>query len=116
MYSTTRPGYNFLHMNPNSDTILAIRADDKTGLSIYSQNTTGTCLSLSAQTGSAAIHATGGASWYQRKGETWNMPGVLGVAYYVTGSTSGSMNKVWGEGIVWGRCTVSYTHLTLPTN
>lgn len=105
MYSTTRPGYNFLHMNPNSDTILAIRADDKTGLSIYSQNTTGTCLSLSAQTGSAAIHATGGASWYQRKGETWNMPGVLGVAYYVTGSTSGSMNKVWGEGIVWGRCT-----------
>lgn len=105
MYSTTRPGYNFLHMNPNSDTILAIRADDKTGLSIYSQNTTGTCLSLSAQTGSAAIHATGGASWYQRKGETWNMPGVLGVAYYVTGSISGSMNKVWGEGIVWGRCT-----------
>lgn len=105
MYSKTNPGNNFLHMNPNADTILAIRADNKTGLSIYSQNTTGTCLSLSAQTGSAAVHAAGGASWYQRKGETWNMPGVLGIAYYVTGNTSGSMTKVWGEGIVWGRCT-----------
>lgn len=105
MYSKTRPGYNFLHMNPNSDTILAIRADDKTGLSIYSQSPTGICLRLSAQAGSAAISASGGASWFQRKDETWNMPGILGVAYYVTGNTSGSMTKVWGEGIVWGRCT-----------
>lgn len=105
MYSTTYPGTNFLHMNPAASTILAIRADNKTGLSISSSNVTGTCLSLSAQTGSAAVHAAGGASWYQRSGETWNMPGVLGVAYYMNSGTSGSMTKVWGEGIVWGRCT-----------
>lgn len=95
MYSTSNPGYNFLHMNPASSTILSIRADNKTGLSIYSQSSSGRCISLSAQSGSVAMEAAGGIDWYQRSGEIWNMPGVLTV-YKITSSPS--ITWIWGNG------------------
>ncbi|WP_293738961.1 hypothetical protein [uncultured Parabacteroides sp.] len=95
MYSTSNPGGNFLHMNPAASTILSIRADDKTGLSIYSQSTSGRCISLTAQTGSVAMDAVGGSDWYQRSGEIWNMPGVLTV-YKITSSPSTTW--LWGNG------------------
>ena len=93
MYSNSNPGGNFLEISPTNSSILSIRADSKTGINIYTQSTSGKCLTMSAQTGSIAIDAAGGSDWYQRSGETWNMPGVLCIYYYIS-----SLTWVWGNG------------------
>lgn len=94
MYSTSNPGGNFLHMSPAASSILSIRADNKTGLSIYTQDKAGTCIDLMAQSGSVAMSVAGGCSWFQRSGEEWNMPGVLTI-YRITTT---SATWVWGNG------------------
>ena len=97
MYSTTNPGGNFVHLDPTESNILAIRADGKTGLRIYTQSASGSCINAQAQTGSVVMNAYGGARWYQRSGEHWNAPGCLAVYYINTEKAIAS--KQWGDGV-----------------
>ena len=99
MFSSSNPGGNFLRMNPVGTSVIAVRADNKTGISINSTSTTGLCLSLKAQTGSLCVDAFGGCDWYQRDGETWNMPGLLAVVYISGANRTPSFSQVWGNGV-----------------
>ena len=94
-------GTRFLRINDNATTLMAIRADDVTGISIYTQSKAGKCLTMTAQTGGTAIESYGSHKFCQRASETWNAPGVLWAGRI---SAGGSVENYWGNG-----CTVSAT-------
>ena len=94
-------GYRFLRINDNANALMSIRADGVTGISIYTQDTTGKCLTMTAQTGGTAIESYGSHKFCQRASETWNAPGVLWAGRI---SAGGSVENYWGNG-----CTVSAT-------
>ena len=92
-------GYRFLRINDTKGTLMSIRADGVTGIGIYTQNKSGTCLSMIAQTGGTAVESYGSHTFGQRAGETWNAPGVLWAGRIVS---NGTIESYWGNG-----CTVS---------
>ena len=94
-------GYRFLRINDTKGTLMSIRADGVTGIGIYTQNKSGTCLSMIAQTGGTAVESYGSHTFGQRAGETWNAPGVLWAGRITSG---GTVESYWGNG-----CTVSCT-------
>ena len=94
-------GARFLRINHTKGTLMAIRADGITGISIYTHDTTGKCLTMTAQTGGTAIESYGSHKFCQRASETWNAPGVLWAGRI---SAGGSVENYWGNG-----CTVSAT-------
>ena len=91
----------FLRINSTKETLIAIRADGITGISIYTHDTTGKCLTMMAQTGGTAIESYGSHKFCQRPGEVWNAPGVLWAGRI---SAGGGVENYWGNG-----CTVSST-------
>lgn len=91
----------FLRINSTKETLIAIRADGITGISIYTHDTTGKCLTMMAQTGGTAIESYGSHKFCQRPGEVWNAPGVLWAGRITSG---GTVESYWGNG-----CTVSCT-------
>lgn len=98
MYSSSLPGQNFLTLSPTDSSMISVRADNKTGLSIYTQSSTGTAIRVTAQTGALALRGAGGSSWYQREGETWNMAGCLAVYYVGNMSSIPRATWQWGDG------------------
>ena len=88
-------GTRFLRINDSSNELMAVRADGVTGIRIYTQSSTGRCLSLSAQSGGMAVESYGSHKFVQRQGETWNTPGVLRSARINGG---GGIVHVWGNG------------------
>lgn len=98
MYSVSNPVNNFLTLNPDNDALIAIRADNKRGMTINSNNENGLCLYMTASTGSLAAEVYGGVSWFQRKGDAWNMPGLLAIVQITNASSSPSITRLWGEG------------------
>lgn len=91
-------GTRFLRINDSSSELMTLRADGITGIRIYTQDTTGKCLSLAAQTGGTAIDSSGSHILRQRNSESWNAPGILCGVYVYAGGTG---NQFWGNG-----CTV----------
>ena len=85
----------FLRINSTKETLIAIRADGITGISIYTHDTTGKCLTMMAQTGGTAIESYGSHKFCQRPGEVWNAPGVLRAARI---NADGGTDRVWGNG------------------
>ena len=92
-------GYRFLRINDTKGTLMSIRADGVTGIGIYTQDKSGTCLSMIAQTGGTAVESYGSHTFGQRAGETWNAPGALWAGRI---SARGTVENYWGNG-----CTVS---------
>ena len=88
-------GYRFLRINDTTSELMSIRADGVTGIGIYTQNVSGTCLSMMAQTGGTAIKSYGSHIFAQRNGEIWNAPGVLRAARI---NAAGGVDRVWGNG------------------
>ena len=88
-------GYRFLRINDTKGTLMSIRADGVTGIGIYTQNKSGTCLSMIAQTGGTAVESYGSHTFGQRAGETWNAPGVLWAGRIVS---NGTIESYWGNG------------------
>ncbi|NLZ87401.1 MAG: hypothetical protein GX912_10510, partial [Gammaproteobacteria bacterium] len=88
-------GTRFLRINDTSNELMAIRADGVTGLRIYTQNITGKCLTMNAQTGGTAIESYGSHLLAQRGGERWNAPGVLWAGRV---SATGGIQSYWGNG------------------
>ena len=88
-------GTRFLRINDSATELLGIRADDVTGIGIYTQNVSGTCLSMIAQTGGTAVESYGSHTFGQRPGEVWNAPGVLRAARI---NADGGTDRVWGNG------------------
>ena len=88
-------GTRFLRINDNATELLGIRADGVTGIGIYTQNVSGTCLSMIAQTGGTAVESYGSHTFGQRPGEVWNAPGVLRAARI---NADGGIDRVWGNG------------------
>ena len=88
-------GTRFLRINDNATELLGIRADGVTGIGIYTQNVSGTCLSMIAQTGGTAVESYGSHTFGQRPGEVWNAPGVLRAARI---NADGGTDRVWGNG------------------
>ena len=74
---------------------MSVRADGVTGIRIYTQDTTGKCLNLAAQTGGTAIDSSGSHILRQRGGETWNAPGMLCTGYVYQ---AGTVTNEWGNG------------------
>lgn len=91
-------GTRFLRINDSSSELMTLRADGITGIRIYTQDTTGKCLSMAAQTGGTAIESSGSHIFRQRNSESWNAPGILCGVYVYAGGTG---NQFWGNG-----CTV----------
>lgn len=89
-----------------SGNLISIRADNITGISIYTQSPSGVGIYLMAQTGAYAIKSHGSHYFYQRPGEVWNAPGVLwaGTVKKASGSSiEGSALNItneWGNGLV----------------
>ena len=88
-------GTRFLRINDSATELLGIRADGVTGIGIYTQNVSGTCLSMIAQTGGTAVESYGSHTFGQRPGEVWNAPGVLRAARI---NADGGTDRVWGNG------------------
>ena len=88
-------GTRFLRINDSATELLGIRADGVTGIGIYTQNVSGTCLSMIAQTGGTAVESYGSHTFGQRPGEVWNAPGVLRAARI---NADGGTDHVWGNG------------------
>ena len=88
-------GTRFLRINDTANELMAVRADGVTGIRIYTQNTTGTCLNMVAQSGGMSVESYGSHKFVQRQGETWNAPGVLRSARINAG---GGTDQVWGNG------------------
>ena len=87
-------GGKFLRINEyTTSPMLAIRADNSTALSIYTQGGVGGVgISIAAQTGATAIQSFGSHSFVQRNTEKWNAPGVLMIAQRILNSLSGTSN------------------------
>ena len=68
-------GTRFLRINDSANALMAVRADGVTGISIYTQDTTGICLSMIAQTGGTAIESYGGCTFTARTGEFIDLVG-----------------------------------------
>ena len=87
-------GGKFLRINDSiAGPMLAIRADNSTALSIYTQGGVGGVgIYVAAQTGATAIQSFGSHSFIQRNTEKWNAPGVLMIAQRVLNSLSGVSN------------------------
>lgn len=80
-------GYSFLRIhNKSSDTLMSIRADKKTGLYIYTDETTGICLEMTAQSGGTAVQSFGNNKFVSRGGETTL---INGFAFLTATITSG---------------------------
>lgn len=92
-------GTRFLRINNSLSELMSVRADGVTGIRIYTQDTTGKCLNLAAQTGGTAIDSSGSHILRQRGGETWNAPGVLCAV---------NIGALGGGGLFWGNgCSIS---------
>ena len=105
-------GTRFLRINDTSSELMAVRADGVTGIRIYTQSTTGTCLNMVAQSGGMSVESYGSHKFVQRQGETWNAPGVLRSARINGG---GGTDQVWGNGtptFYSSRQTTGYYRIT----
>jgi len=95
-------GGKFLRINEGGSTpMIAIRSDDRVGISIYTQGyNAGKALGITAQTGAIAIESHGSHTLHQRGGEVWNAPGVLLaidiVVSNIPSQGTGSFNQKWG--------------------
>lgn len=67
-------GTRFLRINDTS-TLMEMRADGVVGLSIYTQDTTGKCVNLMAQTGGIAMESHGNMELDARQGESIQLNG-----------------------------------------
>lgn len=88
-------GTRFLRINNSLSELMSVRADGVTGIRIYTQDTTGKCLSLAAQTGGTAIDSSGSHILRQRASEKWNAPGMLCTGYVYQ---AGTVTNEWGNG------------------
>ena len=88
-------GTRFLRINNSLSELMSVRADGVTGIRIYTQDTTGKCLSLAAQTGGTAIDSSGSHILRQRASEKWNAPGMLCIGYVYQ---LGTVTNEWGNG------------------
>lgn len=88
-------GTRFLRINNSLSELMSVRADGVTGIRIYTQDTTGKCLSLAAQTGGTAIDSSGSHILRQRASEKWNAPGMLCIGYVYQ---AGTVTNEWGNG------------------
>lgn len=98
-------GYRFLRINDTTSELMSIRADGVTGIGIYTQDTTGKCLRLSAQTGGTAIESYGNISLTARLSETISMKGDLCVEGLHFNCQSITLaNTRIGSNITWVVC------------
>lgn len=70
-------GTRFLRINDSATELLGIRADGVTGIGIYTQNVSGTCLSMIAQTGGTAVESYGSHTFGQRPGGSLECTGCI---------------------------------------
>lgn len=82
-------GNRFLRINHHRSSLISVRTDRSTAMSIYTQDRTGVGLSIIAQTGATAISSHGGHNFVQRGGEMWNSPGVLAIVQRQLNGLSG---------------------------
>ena len=107
-------GTRFLRINDTS-TLMAMRADGVVGLSIYTQDTTGKCVNLTAQTGGIAMESHGNMELDARQGESIKLNGDVRVQGLALGTSIVGSNytvpyNVSFISIQYG-CTI-----TLPAN
>ena len=90
----------FLRINEDaSASMLAIRNDNGSVLSLYSHGVTGRCLGIQAQSSAIAIESTGSHLFKQRAGEVWNAPGVLWCGQYSCSNWNPALVRSWGNGL-----------------
>ncbi|MEL7586807.1 MAG: hypothetical protein AAGU19_08835 [Prolixibacteraceae bacterium] len=91
----------FLRMNDTSTTLMALRADGGTGISIYTQDTTGKGIGITAQTGGKAIESYGNHKFTARSGELTELLGITkseGTALgYSASESSGSIYLTYNQ-------------------
>ena len=107
-------GTRFLRINDTS-TLMEMRADGVVGLSIYTQDTTGKCVNLMAQTGGIAMESHGNMELDARQGESIKLNGDVRVQGLALGTSIVGSNytvpyNVSFISIQYG-CTI-----TLPAN
>ena len=107
-------GTRFLRINDTS-TLMEMRADGVVGLSIYTQDTTGKCVTLIAQTGGIAMESHGNMELEARQGESIKLNGDVRVQGLALGTSIVGSNytvpyNVSFISIQYG-CTI-----TLPAN
>lgn len=110
-------GTRFLRINDAVTELMAIRADGVTGIRIYTQDSTGKCLTMTAQTGGTAIESYGNHNFTAREGEKTTFAGYtntggLGVMVRrITGTTTLNHSDCWVSCYNTGTITVY-----LPSN
>lgn len=112
-------GYRFLRINDTASELMSIRADGVTGIGIYTQDTTGKCLSLTAQTGGTAIESYGNHALTARSGEAISMKGDLCVeGFHLNCQSITSANTRIGSNVTWVLCnnTRYINPVLLPLN
>lgn len=113
-------GTFFLHIGGSKTELIRARADGGTGLDIYTQGTSGTCIRMTAQTGATAIESYGKNNIMSRFGERTLING-LAVASVVTqvsgtiGVSSGLTYNSYMPNFVFCDNNTDTITLTLPT-
>lgn len=100
-------GTRFLRINDSSDALMAIRADGVTGISIYTQDTTGKCLRMIAQTGGTAIESYGGCSFTARNGEIIDIIGSARVGGFALNAKT--YTQTIAKYLANDECHITYT-------
>lgn len=87
-------GTRFLRVNDSQNTLMSLRADGVTGLYIYTQSASGTCINLTAQTGSTAIESYGKNKFISRSGESTLISGLALAMVIIPTTASGSLGTI----------------------
>jgi hypothetical protein len=79
VFKLEQSGSRFLRMNESSDRLMYIRADGGTGIHIYTQDTSGVGIKITAQTGGKTIETYGNLEMTARSGETISLSGNVAI-------------------------------------
>lgn len=88
-------GGRFMTLGGSGKYLISGRCDGGTGISLYTQDTTGIGMTITAQTGAKAIVSRGSHYLIQRSTEKWCAPGALWAG--IVGAYGG-LSMSWGNG------------------
>lgn len=109
-------GTRFLRINDSSN-LMDIRADGVTGISIYTSDLYGKCLSLTAQTNGTAIESRGNHRFYARPGESISFSGQVNMSGLCLNATEMTSGQIGSDTVFVQAMDTSYDPtFTLPSS
>lgn len=87
-------GTRFLKINSETESLMVIRADGATGIRIYTQSSSGTGISIAAQTGATAISSYGSHDFNARNTEVLTFNGLMRFGIMTSSVSRGTNNII----------------------